>query len=198
MVTYHGSIATGAVFDPMMLSAAFGQIKNKSKPDTTAKIIIWLIGLPHNLSQPLPYLALLLELGTESFHNATHSKIKVTTPKEVMMPKPNEKGKFQVLVDNWLAAVQALADYQKGQPRKGVDLKWAKKQLAEKQNVVKEMWDTMDNYNQYTIAVCGVSADVYGILHKANIEEAFLALLSTMMPSPTAQDEVVPHMQPLE
>jgi hypothetical protein len=78
MVVYHGYIDTEAFFDPVMLSAVFGQVKFKTEAD----------GLPHDFSGPLPYLALLFELGNDSDHGATKSKIKVTTPTSTT------KGKF--------------------------------------------------------------------------------------------------------
>jgi hypothetical protein len=80
MVVYHGNIDTKAVFDPAMLSAVFGQVKFKSKADTAAEQAIRPIGLPRDPSEPLPYLALLFELGNDSDHGAAKSKIKTTTP----------------------------------------------------------------------------------------------------------------------
>jgi len=188
MVVYHGDIDADAVFDPTMLSAAFGQVKYKNKADTTAEQAIRPIGLPRDLSEPLPYLALLLELGNESHHGATHSRIKVT------IPEATKKDEFQRLTDSHLAAVKALRDYQAGQSvKERTDPK-----LVKKQKEVKEARVTMDTYNRYTIAVRGVSADVYGILRKANIETEFATLLSTTMPSPTPQDDTIQHMRPLE
>ncbi|KIM80231.1 hypothetical protein PILCRDRAFT_9777 [Piloderma croceum F 1598] len=188
MVVYHGDINTDAFFDPAMLSAVFGQVKFKSKADMTAEQAVRPIGLPRDLSRPLPYLAFLFELGNESFHGATHSKIRVT------IPKPTTKGKFKRLTENWLAAVEALEDYQKWQPGK----ERTDPKLVEKQKEVKEAQLAMDTYNRYTIAVRGASADVYGILRTAKIETEFATLLTTMMPSPTAQDETIQHMRPLE
>lgn len=189
MVVYHGDIDADAVFNPAMLSAAFGQVKYKSKADTTAEQAIRPIGLPRNSTEPLPYLALLLELGNESHHGKTHSKIKVT------IPKATEKDKFQSLTENHLVAVEALRDYQAqaGQPVELTD-----PELVEKQKEVKKARVTMDTYNRYTIAVRGVSADVYGILRKAKIETEFATLLGTTMPSPTPQDDAIQHMRPLE
>ena len=70
MVVYHGNIDTEAFFDPTMLSAVFGQVKNKSKADTAAEQVIQPIGLPRDRLEPLPYLALLFELGNDSNHGA--------------------------------------------------------------------------------------------------------------------------------
>jgi hypothetical protein len=188
MVVYHGDIDADAVFDPAMLSAAFGQVKYKNKADTTEEQAIRPIGLSCDLSEPLPYLALLLELGNESHHGTTHSKIKVT------IPEATEKDKFQRLAESHLVAAEAVRDYQVGQPvKERTDPK-----LVKKQKEVKEARATMDTYNRYTIAVRGVSADVYGILRKANIETEFATLLSTTMPLPTPQDDAIRHMRPLE
>jgi len=113
-----------------------------------------------------------------------------------MIPEATEKDKFQKLAESRLVAVEALRDYQAqaGQPVKGrTDPK-----LVKKQKEVKEAQMAMDSYNRYTIAVRGVSADVYGILRKANIETEFATLLSTTMPSPTPQDDAIQHMRPLE
>jgi len=75
MVVYHGKIDAEASFDPAMLSAAFGQVKFKTNADTAAEQAIRQIGLPRDASKPLPYLALLFELGTESKYRATQSNI---------------------------------------------------------------------------------------------------------------------------
>ena len=180
MVVYHGDIQAEAIFDPAMLSAVFTQVKFKNQADTTAEQAIRPIGLPRNLSRPLPYLTLLLELGNES----AHSKIKVT------IPKHTAKDEFQNLTEDWLAAAKTLNKVPRGR-RKGPG-------FIEKQKVVKEKRLAMDAYNRYSIAVRGASSDVYGILRKAKVERAFSTLLSITMPSPTVQDTTIQHMQPLE
>jgi hypothetical protein len=187
MVVYHGNIDTEAFFDPVMLSAVFGQVKFKSKADTAAEQAIRPIGLPRDPSEPLPYLALLFELGSESEHRAIKSKIKVTTPTSTTT--------FQELRKNWLAAVEALEDYQKGHPGEECrDLKLVEKQKKE----VKKERLAMDAYNRYTIAVRGASPNVLGILATAKVETEFATLLTTTMPSPTIQDEMIQRMRPLE
>ena len=67
-----------------------------------------------------------------------------------------------------------------------------------KQKEAKEARAAMDTYNRYTIAVRGVSPDVYGILRMAKIETEFETLLSTTKPPPTPQDIAIQHMRPLE
>ena len=182
MVMYHGNIDTDAIFDPAMLSAVFGQVKNKSKADTAAEQAIRPIGLPRDRSEPLPYLALLFELGNDSNHIATKSKIKVTTPTFTTG--------FQELTDNWLAAERDLV-----RGKEQGDSKSAKKQQNKN---VKNTKLAMDDYNRYTIAVRGASSEVYGILVKAQVETEFATLLTTTMPSPTVQDESIKRMRPLE
>ena len=190
MVVYHGDIDGHAVFDPAMLSAAFVQVKYKDNAATKAEQAIRPIGLPRDLTEPLPYLSLLLELGNDSYHRTPHSKIKVT------IPEATEKDKFRRLADSHLVAVEALQDYkaQAEPPVKGVK----DPDLIQKQTEVKTALATMDTYNRYTIAVRGISPDVYGILREANIETEFATLLSTTMPSPTPQDDAIQHMRPLE
>ena len=188
MVVYYGDIEGDAVLDPAMLSAAFGQVKFKSGADTAAEQAIRPIGLPRDLSRPLPYLALLFELGNESAHLTTRSNIKVTIPKSAA------EGEFQELTRNWLDAAKSLEEYQKRKPKK----KRKDPKLVEMQRAVKETRLAMDAYNRYSIAIRGASANVYGILRKANVETAFATLLSITMPSPTAQDEAIQHMRPLE
>jgi hypothetical protein len=68
------------------------------------------------------------------------------------------RGEFKRLRNNWLAAVEAHEDYQKGQPGK----ECTDPKLVEKQKKVQRAWLAMDAYNQYTIIVCGASADIYG------------------------------------
>ena len=113
---------------------------------------------------PLPYLSNL----------ATSLIIKVT------IPKATEKVSFR---DSQTVIWWSWKPF--GIIRRGnLDTK-----LVKKQEEVKEAGVTMDTYNRYTIAVRGVSGDIYGILCKANIETEFLSLLSTTMPSPSPQGD---------
>ena len=114
-----------------MLSAAFGQVKYTNKADTTAEQAIRPIRLPRDLSEPLPYLVLLLELGNDSDHDATHSKIKVT------IPEATKKDEFQRLTESYLVAAEALRDYQAGRPVK----ECKNPKLVEKQQEVKKNAD---------------------------------------------------------
>ncbi|KIL60391.1 hypothetical protein M378DRAFT_26527 [Amanita muscaria Koide BX008] len=65
---------SNAKFDPSRLSAVFGQVKNKEAGDSKAEKAI---GIPCDPDQPLPYLAILMELGTMSTYRETGSNMKL-------------------------------------------------------------------------------------------------------------------------
>jgi len=65
---YFGSVNEDAVFDPRLLSRAIFQIKYKEEADTMAETNMRPAGIPCDLEQPLPYLAMLMELCTEASH----------------------------------------------------------------------------------------------------------------------------------
>ena len=198
MVVYHGDVNADAVFDPARLSAAFGQVKYKDKADTTAEKAIRPIGLPRDITNPLPYLALLIELGSDSHFQSTGSNIKVTTP------DPTEKDGVE---EYYSEAAQYIRDYaadqtsKKRRIEKGAvpDPALGKKKLTNvDKKKLKDARLIMDRYNRYTIAIRGASPNVYGILRKAKIETEFETLLRTTMPPPTPQDIAIQHMRPLE
>ena len=186
MVVYYGDIDAKAIFDPAMLSVVFGQVKLTSKADTTAKQAIRPNRLPRSLSGPRPYLAMLFELGNDSNHGTTKSKIKVTTPTSTT------KDEFQKFTQD---SVKALEKYQAEHPEKK---RKTDPKSVEKQDEAKEESLAMDADNRYTIAIRGASASVYGILDKAKVETEFATLLAITIPSPTTQDEMIQHMRPLE
>jgi hypothetical protein len=78
IVTYKGSVTADSIFDIENLSAVVVQIKNKDRPDTKAGPALRPLGIPRRVGRPLPYIALLMELGNESRHRKSNSKIKVT------------------------------------------------------------------------------------------------------------------------
>ncbi|KAF8325743.1 hypothetical protein F5887DRAFT_1289437 [Amanita rubescens] len=189
MIVYYGDIDAEAIFNPAKLSAVFGQVKFKSQADTTAEQAIRPIGLPRSLSGPLPYLAMLFELGNDSNHGRTKSKIKVTTPTSTM------EDEFPKFTQKLTTAVEALDKYRAAHPEKK---RKKDPELVEKENQVEEERAAKDAYNRYTIAIRGASASVYGILDKAKVETEFATLLAITMPSPTVQDEMIQRMRPLE
>jgi hypothetical protein len=158
------------------------QIKYKPETDTTAETDIRPIGIPRDLERPLPYFAMLMELGTEASRRTTGSKIECT-PSNV----PSEQ--FQQLRKDWLTAISNL-DHQK-------TLKPTKAELKELWKDVKVKQQAMDSCNRYSIAVRGASSDVYGILQEARIVGEFTTLLD-ITSSLSAQDEALQHMRPLE
>jgi hypothetical protein len=192
IVTYSGSIAPGEIFDPEMLSGVVVQVKFKIKADGKAGAALRPIGIPRDSSRPLPYLALLLELGNESAHKETNSKIEVKS-----QPAP-AAAMFQTLVDHYVAAEKDLEDHRSKRPdacrkRKGKD------PMEEKmRKVVLDVRNEMDNFNWYALSVRGATPEVYGILKEANVVKEFASLLSVTMPAPVAQDHMIQHMWPLK
>ena len=183
IITYSGSIATDAIFDPAALSTLVVQIKYQSASALGAGDALRSIGISRHSCHPLPYIALLMELGNESRYQATQSKIRCTGSKA---PGGDE---FRKLTMDWIAAVQALRDQQKAN-KKGVKSAKVKKLKA----VVEEKRRVMDSYNRFTISVRGVSSDVYGILKKARISDQFATLLG---PSPIDSSSLIQHMRAL-
>jgi hypothetical protein len=170
------------------------QVKFETSADGKAGAALRPIGVPRDYSRPLPYLVLLLELGNESKHQETNSKIKVKS-------QPDPAGAtFQTLTDNYLAALKNLKDHRS--KHLGADRKRkrnAKDPMEENmRNVVVEAQTEMDNFNQYAISIRGATPEVYGILKEANIVREFAHLLSVTMPAPVTQDRKIEHMRPLE
>ncbi|KAK2464125.1 hypothetical protein APHAL10511_003873 [Amanita phalloides] len=178
---YDGPINPDSEFDPSRLSAVIGQVKNKVAGDKKAELAIHPIGLLRNRLQPLPYLAILMELGNESKHQVTGSKINCEASE---LPA---EGEFENLYDKWIAAVNEL--------EAGRNKKAQKKDLEELQ---KEARFAVDSCNRHLISVRGISPDVYGILHDARIAQEFATLLSILMPLPVDDSSTIKHLRPLE
>ena len=183
---YSGSITPDAAFDPSYLSVVAGQVKFKVAGDKKAEAAIRPIGIPRDLSHPLPYLAILMELGNESNYQENHSKIKST-------PTPVTDGGFEDLTVSWKTAEERLETYSK-QPKE----RKQKAMITNLEDVVKEARLAMDSYNRYAISVRGASPDVYDILRAARVEKEFATLLQITMPAPSNQDRTMQHMRPLE
>ena len=188
-MTYSGNVAPNKTFDVAKLSAVVVQVKYKTKADMKVEPALRPLGIR---SRPLPYLAILLELGNESRHQETG------TPFQVMSSPPLVNGKFEELQHEWIVGLQRLTDF------KDEKLK-TKKRKGEKdahevqlQEALENKQAAMDAYNRFTISVRGASSEVYGVLKKANIEAEFATLLSVTMPSPLPiQDPTIQHMRPL-
>ena len=192
IVTYSGSIAPGEIFDPEMLSGVVVQVKFKINADGKAGAALRPIGVPRDYYRPLPYLALLLELGNESRHKESNSKIEVKS-----QPAP-AGATFQTLVDDYVTAEKDLEDYRSKQLYTGGKKKGQDPMEAKMRKVVLDAQNEMDNFNRYAISIRGATPEVYGILKEANIVKEFASLLSVTMPAPAAQDHMIQHMRPLE
>jgi hypothetical protein len=182
-VVYFGSVERDARFDPEMLSGFVVQVKNKTAGATPAEAKLQSMGIPRDLDQPLPYLALLMELGNETLYDATQSKLNVALPES-----ENSDGQFRARAEAFSQAVTNLAKYKKGT---SPDKKKLKQEVIDKR-------EAMDNINRYSIFVRGASSDVYGILTEAEINDEFRTLLHITMPSPTSQCSAIQHMRPME
>jgi hypothetical protein len=182
---YAGSFESCAIFDPAALSGIIAQIKFRIGSEGNAELAPRPIGLARDIVEPLPYLALYLELGNESSYKATNTKIKVTAP------EPTARGRFKTLSDDFFNAVKRLATYQRRNKKKKATLEKRKKDVQEKRLA-------MDLYNRYSISVRGASPDVYGILEAVDIAQEFDLLLSVTMPSPADHEPMIQQMRPLE
>jgi len=190
MVMYTGSVAADAVFEPSNLSAGVFQIKYRSQAESKAESELRPIGVPRNLPHPLPYLAVVFELGDESAH-VSGSKIQVTA-------SPPGMDSFSTLRSNWMAAVKDLEEYRMA--RQGSSKRKRGKDAEEirLQDTVKDEQFAMDSYNRFSISVRGSSPQVYGVLCQADIVDEFATLLRVTMPQPSEDDFMIEHMQPAQ
>jgi len=187
--TYTGPIDDDSNFDPVMLSAIVVQVKYKTAGDLKAGKAIRPIGISCDRSEPLPYVALLLELGNESSYQECESKI------QVIVSKPSDVD-FQTLTKNFSTAVENLRRYrhqEKLEMRKVEvkEVKWLREEVIRTRA-------TMDGYNRYSIFVRGASPEVYGILDEGNFAAEFATLLRMIMPVAADYDSNIQQMRPLE
>ena len=175
MVVYNGDMKSDADFDPSMLSGVFGQVKFRSKSDKTAEQAgIRPFRLARDVLAPLPYLALILELGDNSGSNL-----------EVSIPEYNAE-EFEICKREWEDAVKAVEERKKRRVHLGNN----------SESVVKNMINKrmkMDGCNRFSISVRGTSC--YGILNKLQLARQFKSLVDFTFPLPNEQDQ---HMRPLE
>jgi hypothetical protein len=183
--TYTGPIAADTILDPAALSAVVVQVKYKTAGDTKAAETLRPAGVPRDLHQPLPYLALLLELGSESSYQG-HSKIKTTA-------SPAGNVDFHTLTKNWLAACGDLANFLRHPENKSKT-----KQIKKIKEIVAAQRSAMDDYNRYAVFVRGTSSEVYGILKQAQIVAEFGTLLHATLSPPPTQDPRIQQMLPLQ
>jgi hypothetical protein len=157
------------------LSVSIFQIKNKSTADTKALRSLRPIGLPHDLHQPLPYLAVVMELGDES----NYQQHQVT---------PSSEGVFRDLWAVWEVALRTLNVYEEKKAKENKVRKWQEKGQKDPERTklldnVKTTRAAMDAYNQYTINIRGASPTAYRSLKGANIVSQFATLIKVTMPS---------------
>ncbi|KAF8327857.1 hypothetical protein F5887DRAFT_924568 [Amanita rubescens] len=176
---YHGSVDPDSIFDPSLLSSIVAQIKFKTAGDGNAELAIRPIGVVRDLDKPLPYLAILMELGCEKSFKENGKKIKY------LASEPLTDGTFRSLCEASTAAAMELKTNTAKEAIKGLKKKANDAQLA------------VDSYNRYSISVRGASPDVYKILREAKIVKEFATLLSIVMPEGDAERTRL-HMRPLE
>lgn len=181
---YFGSVNADAVFDPSLLASIVGQVKNKAAGDKDAESAILPLGISRDSKQPLPYLALHLELGNESKFQDSRSNIRS------IVPEPTVDGRFQKLTSAKAAAKQYYDEMKNNQESKylidDAKIKFKNAELAE------------GSYNRDLISVRGASAQVYRILNKADIVSRFATLLKVTLLPPTSQDTTMKYMHPFQ
>ena len=185
LVVYHGSVEPGSIFDPSLHSVVAGQAKYRGAGDKNAELAISPIGVVRNRDNPLPYLAILMELGAEASFKENGKKIKCTAS------NPPADGEFGPLCDALDKAARNLVTYQRGENIDKDILKDLKKEVNNARLAV-------DSCNRYSISVRGASPNEYGILREAKIAKEFATLLSIVMPSRTTEHSTRKHMRPLE
>lgn len=177
------------MFNIKNLSVSVFQIKNKSAADTKALRLLRPVGLTRDLHEPLPYLTVVMELGTDTPYQEHKGPIQVT------VSSGGSKGAFQGLWVAWEGALGALEKYRKTAKKGKKGRKNRKKKLIDN---VRTTRAAVDAYNRYTVNIRGASDTTYGSLKEANIVTQFATLIKVTMPSPTAQEAVLQHMRPLE
>ena len=176
---YHGSVHEESIFDPSLLSEIPGQIKFRDNGERVAELGIRPIGVDRDLDNPVPYLAILMELGCKQRFKENGKKIKYSASD---LPVD---GEFRSLVEKRNTALEYLAS--------NTD-KAAVQELKKKVN---DAQLAVDSYNRYSISVRGASPDVFNILREANIVQEFATLLNIVMPESDAERTKM-HMRPLE
>ena len=182
-----GSMESNEEFDPNRLSAIFGQVKFKIDGDSRSGEEIRPIGLARSPHQPLPYLAVLMELGNESNYLETTSKIKVTTP------EPLVEGTFEDLSKEFDEAQVAYNKY------RALPKKQRKREVLEKKKSrMHRTRRARDSCNRYSLSIRSACADVYGVLRKAEMTTPFDTLIGISKPLAYDVNSTLLHMRPME
>jgi hypothetical protein len=179
--TYRGSMTD--FFDPDRLSAIIVQVKNNTTGDPRAGDALRPIGISNDLSEPLPYLAILMEFGAESKLEGGGNMI-------TSVPSTTERPLFQNLRSAWAKANEELRLYHE-KPAAQRELR-RDRELKDK---VESCRRDMESWNRYSLCVRGASPEAYGILEEADITVAFQSLLDIVFQAPTGQERLVQSMQ---
>jgi hypothetical protein len=153
------------IFDPARNSSIVAQLKLKSGGDFKAGNKIKPIGIHRSLEQPLPYIAIHVELGCKVLYRASGGTLMVTTS------EPPFPGQFRLLTSDWIIARNELETMQNAHV--------GKEEMSTQREFIAEKRAAMDYCNRFSIYVRGASSQTYGILKKANIEKEFTTLLNT-------------------
>ncbi|KAF8321931.1 uncharacterized protein EI90DRAFT_3078526 [Cantharellus anzutake] len=157
---YFGSVEPEDVFDPDKLSGLVVQVN------------------------PLPYLALLMELGTESKYQG----IAMVT---YQAPKHFQPSEYQELKAECESAWDNLSQHKEKHPKDETVLKKLKAQAQGKQL-------EMDLYNRYLISARGAGENTYPILRTAGITNEFKTFLDIVVPQASSKEPLIGHMRPLD
>ncbi|KAF8324209.1 uncharacterized protein EI90DRAFT_3076333 [Cantharellus anzutake] len=180
---YFGSVEPEDVFDPDKLSGLVVQVKYK-KGDTSAENNLRPAGIIRDRKAPLPYLALLMELGTES----KYWGIAMVT---YQAPKHFQPSEYQELKAECESAWDNLSQHKEEHPKDETVLKKLKAQAQGKQL-------EMDLYNCYLISARGASENTYPILRTAGITNEFKTFLDIVVPQASSKEPLIGHMRPLD
>ncbi|KAK2467164.1 hypothetical protein APHAL10511_000713 [Amanita phalloides] len=195
---YHGRVDTDAVFDRSNMTGIAGQVTFNASGDLQAETVIRPFGIPCDRSHPLPYIALIMELGCESDYEDCPQGCLINKIKPTTFRSTND-GEFSRLKRDLARAEHdheslnlQLQDLEnqvgdlENREQHTQQLKTMKKAVKDAKQVVDSYNHEFDSYNRYSISVRGASPDVYQILKEANIAEEFEMLLrTTTVSSPT-------------
>ncbi|KAF8331451.1 uncharacterized protein EI90DRAFT_3057981 [Cantharellus anzutake] len=189
---YFGSVDPGANFDCDQLSGFVIQVKNKKKGDTDtgAQRNLRPNGIIRDPEDPLPYLALLMELGTDSQYREAEF---IT----YSLPKHSKSFQYGALKREHQSALDRLFTHRnqipKGKKRNPED----NGQLKVLEVDVQDKELQKDLYNRYLISARGASPKTYDILRTAGIEQQFETFLGIVLPQELSHGDEVAQMWPL-
>ncbi|KAF8331025.1 uncharacterized protein EI90DRAFT_2996148 [Cantharellus anzutake] len=181
---YFGSVEPGAIFDCDQLSGLVVQVKNKTKEgDTDARNgNLRPVGIIRDPKNPLPYLALLMELGTESRHRGG-GLIKHSPPQH------SQPSQYKRLTEEYQRALDGLSRHREQDSK---NTKHSKELEADVQ--AKEL--KKDFYKRHLISARGAGSKTYGILETAGIQKEFKDFVSIVVPQESFYEDEIAQMWP--